>query len=151
MDIICNNAHRHRPGEAHWTSCSPPRCSSMTQFRRGLRPGESRINYFQLETISTLFERVHLFLKVDRLTNPPRNAPKGLRAGRTAASAYRRGAELWKLRAALVARLVVLSARAPDETNLDAMLAIVMKLQWRRWLSVVLGGISLFGELGRHS
>lgn len=58
----------------------------------------------------------------------------GLRAGKgAAASAYRRGADVWKvLRAALVAT-VELSARAPDESNLEAMLAIGVWLRREGW------------------
>lgn len=54
----------------------------------------------------------------------------GLRAGKGAASAYRRGADVWKdRRAALVARPDALSVRAPEESsNLDAMVAIDVKV-----------------------
>lgn len=46
----------------------------------------------------------------------------GLRGGKAAASAYRRGAELVKLRVALAAKLVVRSARALDAAILDAIM-----------------------------
>lgn len=54
----------------------------------------------------------------------------GLRGGKAAASAYKRGAELWKLRVALAAKLVVRSARALEEAILDAIvdgLGVVVK------------------------
>lgn len=57
----------------------------------------------------------------------------GLRAGKGAASAYRRGADVWKnRRAALVARPDALSVRALEESsNLDAMVAIDVKVKGR--------------------
>lgn len=58
----------------------------------------------------------------------------GLRAGKGAASAYRRGAEVWKvLRAALIAA-VGANARAPDESNLEAMLEIGVWLRRQGWM-----------------
>lgn len=79
----------------------------------------------------------------------------GLRAGKgAAASAYRRGADVWKaLRAGPAAKLVVLSARAPEDSTLDAILPVDDAWLWR----VEIGRLTYFAwtngsfwELGRH-
>lgn len=79
----------------------------------------------------------------------------GLRGGKAAASAYRRGAELWKLRVTLAAKLVVRSARALEEAILDAIAEGTVcgrvVVRSRTWFNSKVGNnCQMFGELGRH-
>lgn len=79
----------------------------------------------------------------------------GLRGGKAAASAYRRGAELWKLRVALAAKLVIRSARALEEAILDAIAEGTVcgrvVVRSRTWFNSKVGNnCQMFGELGRH-
>lgn len=63
----------------------------------------------------SLFTSAHLFYflrKHSWLTDPPRNAPRGFRAGNGTASADSRRALVWKLRVAHGAMFVDASARA---------------------------------------
>lgn len=83
---------------------------------------------------------------------PPRNAPMGLRAGSGAASAYRRGADVWKVLRA--AKLAEESARAPEEKALDAIFANDVWVRgcevWKsregdscRWFGELLGSLDV--------
>lgn len=89
----------------------------------------------------------------------------GLRAGSGAASAYRRGADVWKVLRA--AKLVDVRARAPEKRDLDAMLAIGLWIRrckvrksrngycvavlgsfWGAWTSLSPGSVAQYSGVG---
>lgn len=73
----------------------------------------------------------------------------GLRGGKAAASAYRRGAELVKLRVAWAAKLVVRSARALAAAITDAI--VDTRGQWVRGVVVVVTGRRMLSNLSRNN